>query len=118
MLISAARVLLPRKLCLMFSVVVESEEECESGFYCLFQFIHLVLVHGSAGSRLTLCLNDLAGAEGPFPGQNPDQSGSFVVTLKIHPAASVVIKLRVKLPSSRFCNNSGVGFLQQKQGNS
>lgn len=42
------------------------------------QFIHLVLVHGSAGSRLTLCLNDLAGAESPFPGQNPDRSGSFV----------------------------------------
>lgn len=78
MLISGAQVLLPRKLHLMFSVVVESEEECESDFYCLFQFIRLVLVRGSAGSRLTLCLNDLAGAESPFPGQNLDRSGSFV----------------------------------------
>lgn len=78
MLISASQVLPPQKLCLMFSVVVESEEECESGVYCLFQFICWVLVRGSAGSRLTLCLDGLAGAESPFPGQNPDWSGSFV----------------------------------------
>lgn len=77
MLISAAQVLLQRNLCLVCCVVVESEEECVSGFDCLFHFICPVLVHG-AGSRLTLCLNFLAGAEGPFPGQNLDRSGSFV----------------------------------------
>lgn len=62
----------------MFSVVVENKEECESGFYCLFQLVRLVLVHGCAGSRLTLCFNYLAEAEGPFPCQNLDRSVSFV----------------------------------------
>lgn len=113
MLISAAQVLLPRKLCLMFSVVVESEEECESGFYCLFQFIRLVLVHGSAGSRLTLFFNDLAGVH--FLARIRIGLEVLLVTLKIHPAALVVIKLQVKLLFSRFCNNLGGGFLLQKQ---
>lgn len=44
----------------------------------LFQFRPLVLVCGTAGPGLTVRLKDLAGAKGPVPGPNLDQSGSFV----------------------------------------
>lgn len=42
----------------------------------LLQYNLLVVVHGSADSRRTVCLEDPAGAEGPAPAQNPDQSGN------------------------------------------
>lgn len=71
------QVLLHRNLRGTFASCVllcEREEEAESGFDFLIQFNQLLcfVVSGLAVGQ------DLAGAEGPVPDQNPDQSGRVV----------------------------------------
>lgn len=89
------QVLLHRNLRGTFASCVllcEREEEAESGFDFLIQFNQLVWFMDSG---LAVCLQDWAGAAGPVPDQNPDQSGRVVGHTK-DPSFSLVIQTQVK----------------------